>query len=106
MTYSPRRLRTAAVFAQKQQAQVSATQPNYSPSQATMNAPPNPNEVDKELANIFARDIENVMMVPHESIVERDDRTLVFAVVESEDEETPDIVKWRYEIVRTWFFPK
>jgi len=50
-------------------------------------------------ARIFARDIENVLMVPHESIVERDDRTLVFAVVESEDEETPDIVKWRYVIL-------
>ncbi|GEM_PF-96375 len=47
-------------------------------------------------ARIFSRDIENVMMVPHESIVERDDRTLVFQVVESEDEESPDIVKWRY----------
>ncbi len=47
-------------------------------------------------ARIFSRDIENVMMVPHESIVERDDRTLVFQVVESDDEERPDIVKWRY----------
>ena len=50
-------------------------------------------------ARIFSRDIENVLMVPHESIVERDDRTLVFAVVESEDEETPDIVKWRNVIL-------
>ncbi len=50
-------------------------------------------------ARIFSRDIENVLMVPHESIVERDDRTLVFAVVESEDEERPDIVKWRYVIL-------
>lgn len=50
-------------------------------------------------ARIFARDIENVLMVPHESIVERDDRTLVFAVEESEDEESPDIVKWRYVIL-------
>ncbi|MFC1559297.1 efflux RND transporter periplasmic adaptor subunit [Gemmatimonadota bacterium] len=50
-------------------------------------------------ARIFSRDIEDVMMVPHESIVERDERTLVFAVVESEDEETPDIVKWRYVIL-------
>ncbi|CAK8716827.1 Truncated hemoglobin YjbI [Candidatus Electronema halotolerans] len=45
-------LNAAAVFAQKQ-GQVSATQPNYSPSQATMNAPPNPYEVDKQLANIW-----------------------------------------------------
>lgn len=50
-------------------------------------------------ARIFSRDIENVLMVPHESIVERDDRTLVFAVEESGDEETPDIVKWRYVIL-------
>jgi RND family efflux transporter MFP subunit len=47
-------------------------------------------------AKIFSRDIPNVMMVPHESIVERDERTLVFAVVESEEENQPDIVKWRY----------
>ncbi len=50
-------------------------------------------------ARIFSRDIEDVLMVPHESIVERDDRTLVFAVVESEDEDSPDIVKWRYVIL-------
>lgn len=50
-------------------------------------------------ANIFSRDIPDVMMVPHEAIVERDERTLVFAVVESEDEEKPDIVKWRYVIL-------
>jgi len=50
-------------------------------------------------ARIFSRDIEDVLMVPHESIVERDDRTLVFAVVESEDEDSPDIVKWRYVVL-------
>jgi RND family efflux transporter MFP subunit len=47
-------------------------------------------------ARIFSRDIPDVMMVPHEAIVERDERTLVFAVVPSEDPEQPDIVKWRY----------
>jgi len=47
-------------------------------------------------ARIFSRNFEDVMMVPHEAIVERDERTLVFQVVQSEDEEKPDIVKWRY----------
>jgi multidrug efflux pump subunit AcrA (membrane-fusion protein) len=47
-------------------------------------------------ARIFSRDIPDVMMVPHEAIVERDERTLVFAVVPSEDPEQADIVKWRY----------
>ena len=47
-------------------------------------------------ARIFSNNIENVLMVPHESIVERDDRTLVFAVEESETEDEPDIAKWRY----------
>jgi RND family efflux transporter MFP subunit len=50
-------------------------------------------------SRIFSRDIENVMMVPHESIVERDDRTLVFAVEVSENEDDPDIVKWRYVVL-------
>jgi RND family efflux transporter MFP subunit len=47
-------------------------------------------------ARIFSRNFEDVMMVPHEAIVERDERTLVFGVEQSEDEDTPDITKWRY----------
>lgn len=47
-------------------------------------------------ARIFSRDIPNVLMVPLEAIVERDDRTLVFAVEQSDDPDRPDIVKWRY----------
>jgi truncated hemoglobin YjbI len=45
-------LNAAAASAQKPD-QISATQPNYSPSQPTLNAPPNPYEVDKQLANIW-----------------------------------------------------
>jgi membrane fusion protein (multidrug efflux system) len=45
---------------------------------------------------IFARDIPDVVMVPLDAIVERDERTLVFQVERSTDESKPDIVKWRY----------
>ena len=45
-------LNAAAVFAEKPT--VTATQPNYSPSEATLNAPPNPNEIDKQLANVWS----------------------------------------------------
>lgn len=47
-------------------------------------------------ARIFSNNIDNVLMVPHEAIVERDDRTLVFQVEQSETEGEPDIAKWRY----------
>ncbi len=47
-------------------------------------------------ARIFSNNIENVLMVPLEAIVERDERTLVFAVEQSETEDKPDIAKWRY----------
>jgi membrane fusion protein (multidrug efflux system) len=47
-------------------------------------------------ARIFSRDIPDVVMVPLDAIVERDERTLVFQVERSADEERPDIVKWRY----------
>jgi RND family efflux transporter MFP subunit len=47
-------------------------------------------------ARIFARDLPDVVMVPLDAIVERDERTLVFQVERSTDESKPDIVKWRY----------
>jgi len=47
-------------------------------------------------SRIFSRNIENVLMVPHEAIVERDERTLVFAVKQSEEEDKPDYAEWRY----------
>ena len=47
-------------------------------------------------ARIFSRNIDNVLMVPHEAIVERDERTLVFAVKQSEEEDKPDYAEWRY----------
>lgn len=47
-------------------------------------------------ARIYAAFHEDVLMVPLEALVERDERTLVFGVEESEGEQEPDVVKWRY----------
>ncbi|MFO7767734.1 MAG: efflux RND transporter periplasmic adaptor subunit [bacterium] len=47
-------------------------------------------------SRIYAAFHEDVLMVPLEALVERDERTLVFGVEESEDPSKPDVVKWRY----------
>ncbi len=47
-------------------------------------------------ARIYAAFHDDVLMVPLEALVERDERILVFGVEESQSEEKPDVVKWRY----------